>query len=35
MASEYPFVVEILTPTQMIFRARLGWGEFVPWEVQL
>ena len=35
MASEYPFVVEILTPTQMIFRARLGWGEFVPGEVQL
>jgi hypothetical protein len=29
MTSEYPFVVEILTPTQMIFRARLGWGEFV------
>jgi len=29
MTSEYPFVVEILTPTQTIFRARLGWGEFV------
>ena len=32
-ASEYPFLVEILTPTQMIFRPRLGWGEFVPGDV--
>jgi len=32
-ASEYPFLVEILTPTQMIFRPRLGWGKFVPGDV--
>jgi hypothetical protein len=33
MTSEYPFLVEILTPTQMILRPRLGWGEFVPGDV--
>lgn len=32
-ASEYPFVVEILTPTQPTFPPRLGWGEFVPGEL--
>ena len=29
MTSEYPFIVEILTPTQTTYGARLGWGEFV------
>jgi hypothetical protein len=29
MASEYPFVAEILTPTQGSLPARLGWGQFV------
>lgn len=33
MTSEYPFVVEILTPTQTTFPPRLGWGEFVPGDV--
>jgi len=33
MTSEYPFMVEILTPTQTTVRARLGWGEFVPGDV--
>ena len=40
MTSEYPFIVEILTPrvefltpTQPIVRARLGWGQFVPGDV--
>jgi hypothetical protein len=33
MAREYPFVAEILTPTQTIFPRRLGWGEFVPGDV--
>lgn len=28
-ASEYPFVVEILTPTQSTFASLFGWGEFV------
>jgi hypothetical protein len=29
MTSEYPFIVEILTPTQMTYGARLAGGEFV------
>jgi hypothetical protein len=29
LTSEYPFVAEILTPTQTNFSSRLGWGEFV------
>jgi len=28
VTSEYPFVVEILTPTQPSFPARLGWGSW-------
>jgi hypothetical protein len=35
MTSEYPFIVEILTPTQMTYGARLGWGEFVSCQGKL